>query len=222
MTNRLTKYVTVDREIFPISAVESALYVLGERIDGRIRAETDDNFAVTLHALEEGLDTDEMERAFNQALIAASVNERAFQAAAPIRNYLAQTALSITTESQQTIQEFASSLGNVGGDEHSGAPTGHVDIAWPGEPAEMPATGVQWTVDTENERVLVRLDGRRHLLPDVLWAAHEMRDLCPCSITTLPHGQLMVLLEPDGRAVDVDTLGERFERRLNVARERSR
>lgn len=221
MADRLTKHVTVDREIFPLSAVESALYVLSERIDGRIRAEADGDLAVTLHALEEGLDTDEMERAFNRALIAASVNERAFQAAAPIRNYLAQTALSITTESQQTIQEFAASLGNAGGDEHSGAPTGHVDVVWPGEPVEAPATGIQWTVDTENERVLVRLDGRQYLLPDALWAAHEMRDLCFSSITTLPRGQLMILLEPDGRAVDIDMLGERFERWLNVARERS-
>jgi hypothetical protein len=34
------------------------------------------------------------EREFNAALIAASVNEHAFQAGASIRNYLAQTAFS--------------------------------------------------------------------------------------------------------------------------------
>jgi len=221
MASEIVKEVVVDLGIFPLPIVESALYVLSERIAGRIGAEANGKITVTLAPLEEGLAPTAMERAFNRALIAASVNERAFQAAAPIRNCLAQTALSITTESQQTIQEFAASLGNVRGDEHAGAPACHVDISAPEEQADSTATGVQLTVDDENGRVLLRLDGRKYLLPDALWAAHEMRDACTCSISSLPHGQLLVLLEPKDEEADLNTLGERFEHWLEVALERS-
>jgi hypothetical protein len=142
MVSEITREIVVDLGIFPLPIVESALYVLSERIDGRIGAEVDGKITITLAPLEQDLGPAGMERALNQALIAASVNERAFQAAAPIRSYLAQTALSITTESQQTIQEFAASLGNARGDEHAGAPACHVDISAPEEQADSTATGV--------------------------------------------------------------------------------
>jgi hypothetical protein len=166
MVSEITREIVVDLGIFPPPIVESALYVLSERIDGRIGAEVDGKITITLAPLEEGLDPAAMERAFNRALIAASVNERTFQMAAPIRNYLAQTALSITTESQRTIEEFAASLGSEGADKHAGAPADHVDISAPEEQADSTATGVQLTVDDENGRVLLRLDGRKYLLLD--------------------------------------------------------
>lgn len=212
--------VEVNLQIFPLSIVESALYVLSERIDGRTGEVENNQVSVTLDAVEEGLDAAGIERALNQALIAASVSERAFQAAAPIRNYLAQTALSITTETQQAIEEFAAGMGNERGDEHAGAPAGHVDISLPEEEDNSTTTGVQRTVDEDNGRVLLRLDGRQHLLPDAIWAAHEIRDTCPCSIDALPHGRLLVVLEPTSEEADLNALGERFERWLDVARER--
>jgi len=221
MASEIAKEIVVDLGIFPLSIVKSALYVLSERIDGRIGEEADGKITLTLVPIEEGLDSAEMERALNQALIAASVNERAFQMAAPIRNYLAQTALSITSESQQTIKEFIASLGSERTDEHAGAPAGHVDISLPEEQGALTTTGVQRTVDEEGGRVLLRLDGRKYLLPDALWAAYEMRDTCPCSIETMPRGQLLVLLEPTSEEADLNTLGERFEHWLEVARERS-
>ena len=221
MASEIAKEIVVDLGIFPLSIVKSALYVLGDRIDGRIGEEADGKITLTLAPIEEGLDSAEMERALNQALIAASVNERAFQAAAPIRNYLAQTALSITTESQQTIEEFVASLGSTRTDEHAGAPAYHVDIPAPEEQGDLTTTGVQRTVDEENGRVILQLDGRRYLLPDALWAAHEMRDTCPCSIDVMPRGQLLVLLEPTSEEANLNTLGERFEHWLEVARERS-
>ena len=212
--------VEVNLQIFPLSIVESALYVLSERIDGRTGEVENDQVSVTLEAVEEGLDAAGMERAFNQALVAASVNERAFQAAAPIRNYLAQTALSITTETQQAIEQFAAGMGSERADEHAGASAGHVDISLPEEQADSTTTGVQLTVDEENKRVFLRLDGRKYLLPDALWAAHEMRDTCPCSIDALPHGRLLVVLDPNSEEANLNELGERFERWLDVARER--
>lgn len=221
MASETPKEVVVDPGIFPLPIVESALYVLSDRIDGRIGEEVDGKIALTLAPLEEGLDSAAMERAFNRALIAASVNERAFQMAAPIRDYLAQTALSITAESQQTIEEFAASLRNEWTDEHAGAPTCHVDISLPEGEDGSTATGVQLTVDEENRHVFLRLDGRKYLLPDALWAAHEMRDTCTCSIDNMPHGQLSVLLEPNDEEADLNTLGERFEHWLDVAVERS-
>lgn len=221
MASETATEVMVDLKIFPLSIVKGALYVLSERIDGRIGEEADGKITLTLVPLEESLDSAGMERALNQALIAASVNERAFQVAAPIRNYLAQTALSITTESQQTIEEFAASLGSEGTDEHAGAPTEHFHVPVIDEQADLTAAGVQLTVDEENGRVLLRLDGRKYPLPDALWAANEMRETCPCSISSLPHGQLIVLLEPQGEEADLNALGERFEHWLDVARERS-
>ncbi|HET90324.1 MAG TPA: hypothetical protein ENN99_06250 [Chloroflexi bacterium] len=221
MANKIIKETIVDLEIFPLPIVESALYVLSERIDGCIGEEADGKITLTLVSLEEGLDSAGMERLLNQALIAASVNERAFQIAAPIRNYLAQTALSITTESQQTIEEFAASVGSERADEHAGAPTDHVDISLPEGEDGSTATGVQLTVDEESSRVLLQLNGRKYLLPDALWAAHEMRDTCTCSISNMPHGQLFVTLEPKGEEANLNTLGERFEHWLDVALERS-
>lgn len=221
MASEITQEVVVDLKIFPLPVVESALYVLSERIDGRIGEEVDGKITLTLTPVEDGLDSAGMERALNQALIAASVNDRAFQMAAPIRNYLAQTALSITTQNQQTIEEFAASVGSERGDEHAGAPTDHVHIPASEDQEDLTTTGVQLTVDEENRRVTLRLDGRKYLLPDALWAAHEMRDICPCSIKTMPHGQLAVTLDPTSEEADLNALGERFEHWLEVARERS-
>ncbi len=221
MASKTAEESVVDLKIFPLPIVESALYMLGDRIDGRIGEEADGKITLTLASLEEGLDSAGMERALNQALIAASVNERAFQMAAPIRNYLAQTAFSITTENQQTIEEFAASVGSERGDEHAGAPADHVDISLPEDQGDLTTTGVQLIVDEENGRVLLRLDGRKYLLPDALWAAYEMRDACACSISNMPHGQLFVTLEPNGEEVDLNTLGERFQHWLDVALERS-
>jgi hypothetical protein len=221
MASKITKESVVDLGIFPLPIVESALYVLSERIDGRIGEEVDGKVTLTLTPVEDGLDSVGIGRALNQALIATSVNEYAFQIAAPIRNYLAQTALSITTESQQTIEEFAASVGNERADEHAGAPTCHVNISLPEGENGSTATGVQLTVDEENRRVILRLNGRKYLLPDALWAAHEMRDTCTCSIDNMPHGQLFVTLEPNGEETDLNALGERFEHWLDVARERS-
>ena len=220
MTDK-TKDITVDLGVFPLPIVESALYALGDHVAGRIGEVANNRVSITVEALEDDLDAAAMERAFNRALIVTSVSQRAFQSAASIRNYLAQTALSVTTESQQTIKEFASSLGSGGIDAHDGAPAGHLDVSLPGDQADPSATGVQLTVDEENGHVLLRLDGRKYLLPDVLWAAHQMRDTCACSIdNTQPGGQLLVLLEPDGE-IDLHTSGERFKHWLDVAAERS-
>ena len=133
--------VTIDLQVFPLHIIKSALYGLSERIDGRIGTITDEKVAVTLLFAEEKADAAEVERVFNQALIAASVNERAFQAAAPIRNYLAQTALSITTQSQQTIAEFAASIGQQPiATQHAGAAGEHVYVTAPEFDAESSST----------------------------------------------------------------------------------
>jgi len=221
MASEITREVVVDLGIFPLPIVQSALYVLSDRIDGRVGEAVDGKLTLILVPLEAGLDSAGMERALNRALIATSVNERAFQAAAPIRNYLAQTAFSITTENQQTIQEFAASLGNTRGDEHSGAPADHVDVPAVEGQGDLTASGNRVVVEEEHGRVVVLVDARRYLLPDVLWAANEMREACACSVSNLPGNRLVVQLKPKADAA-LAALGEEFERWLDLAVERSR
>jgi len=220
MVSKIATEVVVDLGIFPLLIVQSALYVLSDRIDGRIGEAVDGKAPLTLIPLEAGLDVAGMERALNQALIAASVNEHAFQAAAPIRNLLAQTAFSITTENQQTIQEFAASLGNARGDEHSGAPADHVDVPAAEGQDGAAATGNRVVVEEEHGRVVVLVDTRRYLLPDVLWAANEMQETCACSVGNLSGNRLVVQLKPKAD-VALAALGEEFERWLDLAVERS-
>lgn len=216
--------VMVDLEIFPLPIVKSALYVLSERIDGRIGEEVNGKIAINLIPIEESLGSAEMERDFNATLIAASVNEHAFKMASPIRNLLAQTAFSITTQSQQTIEEFAASLGGERAEEHAGAPSDHVHIS-PEEDdqATTPtAAGNRMLVEEDNGRVVLFIDTRHYLLPDVLWAANEMRDICACSISNTPGNQLMVQLKPREEGGALGPLSEEFEQWLNIAVERSR
>jgi hypothetical protein len=215
--------IKVSLQIFPLSIVESALYVLGDQIDGRIGEAADGQLVVTLTALEEGLGAAEMERAFHRALIAASVNERAFQATAPIRNYLAQTAFSITTESQQTIEEFAASMDSDRDEEHAGAPSAHLH-ALPPDDESFTSTeaGNRWLMDEKDEQIGLWLDTRQYLLPDALWAANEMQATCPCIINNLPGNQLVVTLRPSQDNMEPAVLVEQFERWLAVAQERRR
>jgi hypothetical protein len=215
--------IKVNLEIFPLPIVESALYALSERIDGRIGEIKDGRVSVALTAVEQGLDFAEMERALHRALIAASVNERAFQMAAPIRNYLAQTAFSITTQNQQTIEEFAASVAEDQGQEHAGAPTQTADDSPPeDDPFAATAFDNGILVDAGNGQVVLRINPHRYLLPDVLWAANEMRDVCDCSIDNLRRDQLTVQLKRRQDDVDLTTLGQNFERWLEVAVERGR
>lgn len=214
--------VEVNIQVFPLSIVESALYVLSERIDGRTGEVENDQVSVTLEAVEEGLDAAGMERALNQALIAASVNDRAFQMAAPIRNYLAQTAFSITTENQQTIEEFAASMAGSRDGEHAGAPSCHLDIAASESEDDLFASteaGNRWLLEEKSGQVVLMLNTHKYLLPDALWAANEMRDTCTCFIDNLPRNQLRVVLKPgtdDERPV---ALVEGFEHWLSIATE---
>lgn len=212
--------LTVDPRIFPVPIVQSALYALSERIGSQIQIQEDGQLYLTLHALVVGLDGAKIRQELDAALLTASVNEWAFQKAAPIRNYLAQTAFSITTENQQTIEEFAAGLGNERASEHAGAPSTHINFQATDETANLTPAGNRLTVEQENGRVLFWSDPRKHLLPDTLWAAHELRDACTCEISHGPHGQLFVLLTPHDARTDLRLLGQRFEHWLGIAGER--
>lgn len=221
MSSNQASKVTVDLGIFPLPIVKSALYVLSERIDGRIGEETDDQLALTLTPIEAGLDAAGMERAFNRALIAASVNERAFQRAAPIRDYLAQSALSILAQNQQTIEEFAASVAGQRDQEHAGAPTPSTDGSHEGDDAFAPTEfDNRMLLDAEKGQVVLRVNTRKYLLPDVLWAANEMREVCDCSISYTPNNQLIVQLKPGQNGPELPLLSQTFERWLKVAVER--
>lgn len=215
--------VKVNLQIFPLPIVESALYVLSERLDGRIGELEDGQIAVSLTALEVELDVVEMEHAFNRALIAASVNEHAFQRSASIRNYLAQTAFSITTQNQQTIEEFAASMADRWPEEHAGAPSAHLHGP-PPDDDRFTATeiGNRWLVDEEEGRIILQLDTHRFLLPDALWAANEMADTCGCTIDNLPGNQLIVVLELSAGGAEPVALVEEFEHWLVIAQEHCR
>jgi hypothetical protein len=142
--------------------------------------------------------------------------------AAPIRNLLAQTAFSITTESQRAIEEFAASMGDERAEEHAGAPSDHVHISPEEDNTTPTAVGNRVLVEEDNGRVVMFIDTQRYLLPDVLWAANEMGDLCTCSISNMPGNQLTVQLRPRGEGEALGRLSEEFERWLNIAVERSR
>jgi hypothetical protein len=211
----------INLEIFPLPIVESALYVLGDRMDGRIDEAADGQLVVSLTAIEESLDAAGMERAFHRALIAASVNESAFQAVAPIRNYLAQTAFSITTESQQTIEEFVASLAGNQTEEQAGAPSTHLDSLPENDERFTPTeAGNRWLQNEENGEIALWLDTRQYLLPDALWAAHETQEACPCIVNNLPRGQLVITLNPTQDGLEPTALVAQFEHWLALAKER--
>ena len=217
--------INVNPRIFPLPIVQKTLYYLSNRIDGRVEMEDTGQFIVTLTALATDLTPTAMERELNAKLIETSVNEQAFQVAAPIRNYLAQTAFSITTENQQTVEEFAASMGREWlQEQHAGAPISHRDH-WHGpgpeeeedSAFESTESGNRRMVDEERGRVMLYINTRKYLLPDVLWAAYEVRETCACLINSTPHNQLTVTLTPTQSDTDLDTLIERFEHWLNVA-----
>jgi hypothetical protein len=216
--------VVIDGKIFLLHIVKSALYVLSERIDGRICKVEGDKVTVKLFPIEEGLSEAEMERVLHRELIVTSVNEHAFRMAAPIRNLLAQTAFSITTESQKTIEEFAASLGSREVDEHAGAPLTHVHIS-PGEEDDLSTptkAGNRLIMDEEKGWAILWLDARKYLLPEILRAASEMRETCNCSITNLPGNQLLVEMKVLEEGVDLARLVEEFEHWLEIAVEHLR
>lgn len=217
--------VTINLQVFPLHIIKSALYGLRERIDGRIGTITDEKVAITLLFAEEKADAAEVERAFNQALIAASVNERAFQAAAPIRNYLAQTALSITTQSQQTLTDFAASMGQQPtAAQHAGSASEHVNVVVPEFDAESSPTqaGNRIMIEETQGRVLLFVDARRYQLPEVLWAAHAARHLINCGVDYLAGNRLVIRLRPRDQSITLTALAPTFEHWLEIATEQPR
>ncbi len=213
--------ISVNPRIFPLTLVKNALYVLSDRIDGRLDEAGNGRIDVTLTSIAEEMTAEEMGRIFNQALIAANANERAFQMAAPIRNYLAQSAFSVTSQNQQTIQEFIASVVGERNEEHAGAPVCHVDATSSEDDPFTPTENDNGVlVNVEKGQVIVRINTHKYLLPDVLQAAYETRGICDCAISYLPNNQLGVELNPCQDGVDLDTLGATFEHWLEVAVER--
>ncbi len=212
--------VTIDLQIFPLPIIKSALYVLSERIDGRIGAMRNGSVTVSLTPIENDMDAAQAEREFHKALITASVNEHAFQTAAPIRNYLAQTAFSITSENQQTIEEFAASMGNQCAVEHDGAPSAHINISSDEFDEQTTTTTAGNRVLEEVDRIVLFIDSNRYLFPDVLWAANEMQEVCACSIDYLPGNLIAVQLQPHQSDAALGPLRQTFEHWLNIATER--
>jgi len=116
------------------------------------------------------------------------------------------------------MPEFAAALEGGSGEEHSGAPATHVHILSEENDHSIPtATGNRVLVEEDNGRMVVFIDTRRYLLPDVLWAAGEMKDICACSISNMPGNQIVVQLKPHGEGVALGPLSEEFEQWLNIA-----
>jgi|GEM_PF-1667211 len=217
--------MTIDLRVFSLHIIKNALYVLSDRIDGHISSLADEKAMVTLLPTGVNLDSTEAERTFNQALIAASVNEHAFEAAAPIRNYLAQTALSITTQSQQTLADFAASLGQQPvAAQHAGAAGEHVNITAPEfETASTPTqAGNRAVIEEDLGRALLFVDTRRYHLSEVLWAAHTARHTLSCGVDYLAGNRLVVRLHPLTQSADLASLVSCFEYWLAIAVEQPR
>jgi hypothetical protein len=211
---------TVDIRIFPVPIIQYALYTLSDIIEGQIVAQDNGKVVVKLASLTP-LTEQEIARVWNQTLLATSVNEHAFQTAAPIRNHLAQTVLSITTQTQQTIDEFVADQISQRDVEHAGA-SPHIDIALtPDKETPSPPLHVA-RVDQEAGVVDITLDPRRYLLPDVLWAAHQMRDAGTEFVSNHHRNAIIVRLQRQKPTVELESLAEQFGRWLGVAVERDR
>jgi His-Xaa-Ser system protein HxsD len=213
--------IKVDLKVFPLTTIKSALYVLSDRLDSRLEEDIDDNIVVTLKPIAGAMTPSEIEQTFNQTLIAASVNEQAWQRTASIRNYLAQTAFSITVQNQQTIEEFVASIAEKQDQEHAGAPahTTTADSPTKDDPFTPTQSDNGVLVDAENGHVVLRINTRKYLLPDVLWAANETKDICDCSISNQPDNRLIVQLKPCQHSVELAALSATFEHWLEMAGE---
>jgi hypothetical protein len=193
--------MTIDTRMYPLEVVYSAVNTLDEGIDVSLDPVSETAVTVSLSwSRSNGSGDDaEMRRSLNRALIAARVAGHAFHRTQSIRSFLAQTAFSITSQNQQTIEEFTAGLLHEREQEHAGAAT-------PGQPErpmvepdeEETRTGNQWQVDEESGDVVVWVDTNKHVLPEVLWAAYEMGNTCPCSVTNLNGNQVSVVMEPAG------------------------
>ena len=153
---------------------------------------------------------EEIGRVWNQALLTAGVNEHTFQTSAPFRNYLAQTAFSITTEAQQTLDELVASQISRRDVEHAGA--GHVNTNSPSKDKAEPAPPYVIQTDGKAGTVIVSLDPGRYLLPDVLQAVHQLRDARAEFVLNRPGSNLVVKLRPAEPEISLESIVEQFER----------
>jgi hypothetical protein len=189
--------------------VEYALYTLNDRFDGRIAQQEDGQITVRLAPLE-AMAEEEIGRIWNQTLLTTSVNEHAFESSAPLRNYLAQTAFSITAEAQQTLDELVASQISRRDIEHAGA--GHVNINIPLQEETNPAPPYVVQKDGGAGTVTISLDPSRYLLPDMLQAVHEIRNARADFVLNRPGSALIIKLRPAKPETSLDSVVEQLER----------
>jgi hypothetical protein len=208
-------FTTVDTGIFPLPIIQYALYTLSDTLEGQIVSQADGKVIVKLAPLT-ALTEQEITRAWNQTLLTTSVNEHAFQVSAPIRNHLAQTVLSITTQTQQTITEFVADQISQRDVEHAGAPP-HIDVAITPAKETSPPPLQAVKMDAQAGSVDIALDTRRYLLPDVLWAVHHVRGACAEFVLNQSGKSLITRLQRQEPAVELESLIEQFKHWLGIA-----
>lgn len=217
--------MNIDTRIYPLEIIHSALNTLDESIDASLAPLSDTEVMVCLGRGEQdigdgnGSGNDiEMQRSLHRALIAAQVADHAFRRAQPIRNYLAQTAFSITSQNQQTIEEFTAGLVDDDEQKHAGAAAAHTPERLEAKPdCDETECGNRWHLDEQSGQVVVWIDTSAYVLPEILWAMHEMGKSCPCSVLNRSDHQISVVMEPQGEAPERRVAS--FERWLVTARE---
>jgi len=208
---------TVDARIFPIQIVQYALYVLSGYIDGQIIEQNDDKAIVKLWS-STALAERELEQTWNQTLLATSVNEHIFQTSGPIRNFLAQTALSITTQTQKTINEVVAERIGQRDIEHSGAPV-HINIPPPSVEEEKDSPLYHTQVNKEGGFVDIAISPHAFLVSDVLWAAHQVSDVIVELVLNQPGNVLVAKLKAKEPTTELESLVNEFMHWLNIAAE---
>lgn len=225
--------MNIDTRLYPVEIIHSAINTLPEVVEVSFDPVSETEIRVGLNqsgqAKGNGYDA-ELRRLLQRALISARVADYAFRRAQPIRTYLAQTAFSITSQNQQTIEEFTAGLVQQREQEHAGAASTRQL-----QPADKPdgdesscdevdwvetENGSRWRLDQESGEVVMSIDTSSYVLPEVLWAAHEMGATCPCSVLNRSDHQISVTMEPQGEAPEQQAAS--FDRWLVTAREHLR
>ena len=175
--------VVLDPQIFPVTIVLNAAYMLLNKFSFRIEGDPESAIAVRLRPLDSHL-TEDAEYLLNRALMRASINAYQMEQTAEIRHYFLKASLSF----EETDRDFASVLEQK-------------------EP-EVPLEPVQYSVVTDLSGELIRISvdlGKNHLerlLLSLFYVAERLNDECWLVIREVKDGCIIGEVKPKHGALD--------------------
>lgn len=200
--------LVVNTRMFPIQSIEYALCTLNDHLVGQITKQDGEYVTVQLASLKT-MTEESIRRMWNQALSATSVNGHTCQTSAPLHNDLAQTALSSSTASQQTLDELAARHICQRDIEHARVLHMNTVLSTKGEVDPSPLRVVQ--IENEAGVVIVSFNLNYWLLPNALLSIHRLRDTYAEFVLDRPGNSLIVNLRPMESETRLDSVIEQFE-----------